>query len=170
MERETEIEFERLLRTYANRLSADEVIRNMDSIKRQAREHATGRKLMLDEAERLNIEVPESEIQKAVARTAERFGGEAPLKAHLDSQGMTLQTLRDRLRDARKVEKLVERITSDIPDPTEAEALRYFHSHRGEFAESVCFDDVKAIAKLVIANERKNERLVAYIAELKGDP
>ena len=166
-ERETEREFERLLKVYSNRLAADEVIKNMETIKRQAWEHAIGRKLLLKEARRRDIEVSEDEIRTAIAGMTERFGGEKGFGEHLEREGLTLETLGAQLRDARMVEKLVEIVTSGVPDATDDEASAYFHAHRNEFAESADYDQVKGIVRLALANATRNEKLTAYMEKLK---
>lgn len=167
MDRDTEIEFERLLKTYANRLDADEVMRNMDAIKRQAREHAAGRKLLLDEARRRKIDVSDDELRTAVARLAERSGGEDALNRQLDEQGLTMEALYEKLRDARMTEKLIEMVTADVPESAEPEILSYFLEHRDEFAESADFEQVKDIIKLALTNAGKNEKLADYMDNLK---
>ena len=166
-EPEVETEFERLLKVYANRLHSDEVIRNMASIKRQAREQALGRRLLLDEARRLNLRVPDAEVADAADGMKKGLGGEEAFTAHLAGKGLTPETFQENVRNALLVEKLVRIVTANAAPATEKEAASYFMENRAEFAESAEFDQVKDLIMLAMTNARKNELLVRHIEELK---
>lgn len=166
---EVEAEFERLLRVYVGRLQTDAVIRNMERIKRQAQDHAIGRKLLLDEARRANERVPDADIDDAIASARNGMGGEEAFRAHLSKKGLTPEKFRDTVRNALLVEQRVKSITAAAAPATEEEAAAYFRENRGDFGESAQFNQVKEIVALAITNARKNELLVRHIEDLKRE-
>ncbi len=166
-EREIEVEFERLLQAYANRLQPDELIKNMDSIKRQAREHAIGRKLLLKEAQRLNMEAADSEVQNEVNAITEKLGGEEAFKSHLAKKGLTAEQMKEIIRGALLVEKLIAHITSGVIEAGDEEVAVCFESRRGELPENIPIEQVKSSIREALTNAAKNRKLLDYIENLK---
>ncbi len=169
-ELDVEVEFERLLQAYSNRLSADEVIRNMDSIKRQAREHAEGRKLLLQEALRTKIEVPEQEIENELLTMVERLGGEQAFSAHLSKKGLSREQMTTMTRNAILIEKLIAAVTSAVPEAGNEEVSDFFESNREALPGNVSFEQARDLIRTALTNAARNKRLLEFIGTLKKTP
>ena len=78
-------------------------------------------------------------------RMADEAGGPAKLRALLEKQGQNLQQLRNEIRRGRKVDKLVAKVTADVPEPTDDEAEAFFEAHRAEFGKEALADRKRII-------------------------
>ncbi len=132
-----EHELNRLIRFHAQHgVSEDRIRAELPLLKRRAEEQAAGTALLFAEAERLDIPVSDDEVEASLRRMTDEAGGPARLRAILERQGQNVQRLREEIRRGRRVDKLVERVTADTPEPTDAEAEAFFAAHRGEFGKA----------------------------------
>ena len=128
-------EFSRIARFYAEHMPEDQVRKQLPALREQAINQAIGAKLLFLEAEKLDIQVPETDIDKSVFAMAKQVGGMDKLRAQLKKQGLTEKSLRDQIRRGRRVDMLVERICSQTPEPTEEEAREHFEAHKDEYTK-----------------------------------
>lgn len=132
-----EHELNRLIRFYASHgMTEDRIRAELPRLKKRAEEQAVGTALLFAESEMLDIPVSDDEVEESLKRMAEEAGGPAKLRAILDRQGQNVQQLRDEIRRGKKVDKLVERVTADAPEPTDREAEEFFAAHRDEFGKA----------------------------------
>lgn len=132
-----EYELNRLIQFYAQHGVPQERIRaSLEDLKARAEEQVVGQVLLFAEAEKLAIAVTDDEVEASVADMAAEVGGMDKLKAILSRQGQNIVEFRNEIRRGKRVDKLVAKITSGIPDPTEAEAEKYFESHSAEFGKA----------------------------------
>ncbi len=130
-----EHELSRLVQFYSQHMPEAEVRNQLDALRSRAVEQAIGSKLLFDEAARLDIAVPEAEIDQSVFRMAKEIGGMEKLRAQLKKQGLSEAALREQFRRGKKVDKLVESIVSAAGEPTEEECRDHFEAHRDEYAK-----------------------------------
>jgi len=126
-------ELDRLMRFYAQHLPPEEVRAQLPALRAKAREQAIGAKLLIDEAARLDIQVPAGDVDARLRKLEEQAGGQAKLEARLRNQGHTLDAIRAGIESGRRVDILVERLTADLPDPTESEMEAHFRAHAAEY-------------------------------------
>jgi peptidyl-prolyl cis-trans isomerase C len=126
-------ELDRLIRFYSEHLPPEEVRAQVPALRAKARDQAIGAKLLLDEAARLDIQVPAPDVDARLRRMAEQAGGLARLEERLRKQGHTIEGVRAGIESGRRVDLLVERLTADLPDPTEAEMEAHFRDHAAEY-------------------------------------
>lgn len=127
-------ELDRLVRFYSDHIAREQVEAQMDTLRAKARDQVIGTKLLLDEARRLDIRVPASEVEERLEKMAQKVGGRGKLEEMLRAQGQSLDSLRTNIETGRRADILVETIASGIADPTEDEMLAHYAAHRAEYA------------------------------------
>ena len=117
---EAAIEFElsRLVRFYAEHMNEAQIREQMDSLKKRAIEQAIGAKLLINEAARMDIVIPDEEIEVSFRQMVENVGGEAAIKGVMAQQGLDEKGVKENIREGRRVDQLVETLTAGISDPT----------------------------------------------------
>ncbi len=128
-------ELGRLIQFYSQHLSEDQIRQQMHFLRDRAKEQAIGARLLFDEAERLQIEVTEAELDARIAQYEEQCGGKEAFLALLKKQNINPVEFREQTRRGRRVDKLVEMHTSGVPDPTEEEMREHFEEHRDEYTK-----------------------------------
>ena len=132
-----EHELNRLVQFYAQHGMTEAQIRaQLPLLKKRAEEQTVGTALLFAEAEVLDIPVPDAEVEAALKRMTEEAGGAGKLRGILERQGQNVQQLREEIRRGKRVDKLVERVTADVPEPTDADAEAFFAAHRDEFGKA----------------------------------
>jgi len=129
------IEFElgRLVKFYSQHMPEEQVRAQLPALREHAVEQAIGARLLFDEAARLEIAVPDAEIDERLKQMKKQIGGTKKFDALLQQQGLTEEGLREQIRSGRRVDKLVERVVASVPDPTEDEMRAHFAGHQGEY-------------------------------------
>ena len=128
-----QFELRRLVRFYAAHMSSEEVRDQMPLLHEKARDQAIGAKLLLTEAERLDLPVTDEDIARRLRGLIDEAGGEEELGRKLMAQGATIDALKASLARGCRVDKLIEKATQGAPEPTEAEIEQHFEEHAAEY-------------------------------------
>ncbi len=128
-------ELGRLIQLYSQYLPEGQIRRQMDVLRERAKKQAIGARLLFDEAERLQIEVSEKELDERIAQYEEQSGGKERFAALLKKQNINPVEFREQTRRGRRVDKLIELHTANLPDPTEEEMRAHFEAHRDEYTK-----------------------------------
>ena len=128
-------EFNRLVKFYSEHMSAEQIKQQMDALRHKAKDQAIGAKLLMKEAERLDIRVPPDDVDQRLGKMVRNAGGAEAFERILQSQNLTKAMVRDSIEKGRKVDLLIDRITADVPDPTEAEMQAHFEQHAKEYTK-----------------------------------
>ena len=126
-------ELGRLLRFYAQHIPEEQIRAQMDALKERAKEQAIGAALLFDEAHRLGITVSDEELADRMRQIVAQAGGEERFLSMLAKQGIPRDTFEEQVRRGRRVDRLVEKVTSGISDPTEADIRAHYEEHRSEY-------------------------------------
>ena len=101
-------ELDRLARFYMSHgMTAEELRRNLPKLEAKALEQAIGAKLLLDQAQRLDLPVTAKDVDAEVARVVQQVGGEENYKKALAAQGITEEAFRRELEKGARVNMLV---------------------------------------------------------------
>jgi len=146
-------ELSRLVRFYAQHMPEEQVRAQLDALRRKAVDQAIGAKLLIDEAARLDIQVSDAEVDERIQAMENEAGGAEHLQAELKKQGVSQEAFRAQVKRGRRVDKLVETVTSGVSDPREDDIRRHFESHREEFQRA---ERVQA-QHILVAPESKDE-------------
>jgi len=122
-------ELRRLLEFYSQHVSREDLGHRMPELVHQAKEQAVGAKLLLDEATRQTIEVTEAEVAESFERMVAQAGGQEEFDHLLERNHLTRQGLRFSIRNGKRIDRLVTRVTARIPTPTDADVRAYYDRH-----------------------------------------
>ena len=160
-------ELKRLMQFYSEHLPREELGRQMDVLLKQAREQAIGAKLLMDEAQRLKIEVSAGEIDARIQQMVRQCGGQTQFKALLEKQKLTMEQLRRSIFNGRRIDLLIGRITAGIADPTDDEARAYYQQHPGEFVAPERAQARHILAKPATGSEQDKAASISRLQELR---
>jgi len=130
-----EYELGRLIRFYAEHMSEEEVRNQLDALKEKAKDQAIGAKLLIDEAAKLDLRVPDETVQAKIDEMIENCGGRDNFAELLEKQDLTEDLVRAGTLQGCQVDMLVEHITEGLSDPSEEDMRRHFEAHAKEYAE-----------------------------------
>lgn len=126
-------ELRRLLDFYSRHMTREELGRNMATLFAKAKEHAIGTRLLVDEVLRRHVDVPESEVDAALADMAKKAGGDRALDAMLGKQGISRDQLRGSIRVGKQLDRLVARITAAVPECPEEDVRKFYEEHSDRY-------------------------------------
>lgn len=130
-----QFELNRLVKFYAAHMSADQIRAQMDSLRKKAKQQAIGAKLLLDEADKLDIQAPVEKVDAKMDAIAESVGGRDKFEARLGEQGLKIEQVREGVERGVKVDVLIERISEEVAEPTEADIEEHYRKHVGEYTK-----------------------------------
>lgn len=162
-----EYELGRLVRFYAEHMSEAQIRSQLPALQKKAREQAVGAKLLLDEAARLDIRVPDEDVAEKLAEVVASTGGPAEFQRVLKAQNMTEAMVRDGIAQGRKVDLLIERQAQGLSDPTEAEMQEHFASHTDEYSKPERAAASHILVAVEAGDEAKRKAAKAKIADLR---
>ncbi len=130
-----QFELERLVRFHAEHgMPQDQVRTQLPELVKKAIEQAIGAKLLMEEANRLDIQVSEDALDAQIQKIVDQVGGLEAFKKALAEQKSDEASFRVQLQRGLKVEKLVEQVSADAAEPSEAEIKQHFDEHKDEYA------------------------------------
>ncbi len=130
-----EFEYRRLLQFYSQHMPAEALKAETENLQKKALEQAIGAKLLIDEAEQLDIKVPAERVEKRISDMIDQIGGREVFEQRLAEQKMTEDALRDNMEQGCKVDILVEQVSQEAEEPTEAELKEHFESNKEQFVQ-----------------------------------
>ncbi len=135
---ETAVRFEmdRLVRFYSDHLSAEQIRARMGALRRQAVDQAIGGKLLIEQARHMDIRVSRDEVDRRLQGIIRQAGGPEAFHRHLAAQERSEDDVRAAVEQGCRVEKLIEHITAEAPEPGEAEIKAYFDAHADDYARA----------------------------------
>jgi len=126
-------EYRRLVQFYSEFMPLTQIEAQSDILKKRAREQAIGAKLLLMEAEKLDIPVSEEQIDEQEELLAEELGGKEAFLQRCQEQGISRESVRKNIKIGCKVNNLIKKITENVPDPTEEEMKEHYEQHKNEY-------------------------------------
>jgi peptidyl-prolyl cis-trans isomerase C len=130
-----EFEYKRLLQFYSQHMPAEALKAEVENLKAKAKEQAIGAKLLIDEAQRLDLAVPAERVDKRINDMIEQIGNRETFEARLTEHKMTEDDLRKNIEQGCKVDVLVEKISEGAAEPTEAELEAHFESNKEQYVQ-----------------------------------
>ena len=163
-------ELNRLVKFYRSHGCGEaEIKEHLDGLKDKALEQAIGAKLLLAHAEELDLAVTDEDVEAEVEKIAAQIGGRENYLKVLAAQGLTEEKFRRELEKGARVNKLVEKALSEVPEPTEAEITAYYDHYRAGHKP----EDLKSLVDLhdnirdLLRHEARGRAMDAYVAELR---
>lgn len=128
-------ELNRLVQFYSQHMAAEKIKEQMDVLRQRARQQAIGTKLLMDEAQRLDVPVPGDRIDAKYNEIVEGSGGNEAFDAMLARQGLSEALVRKSVERGLKVDILVEQVSAEVTEPTEEDIQQHFEAHQDEYAK-----------------------------------
>jgi parvulin-like peptidyl-prolyl isomerase len=135
-EQAVQYELDRLVRFYSEHMAPDQVRAQMDVLRERAKGQAIGAKLLMSEAQRLDLRVSEDDVDERINEMKENCGGDEGFAKQLADQGLTPEMVREGVARGRKMDILVEKITAGVKEPTEDEIQAHFDGHKDEYTRA----------------------------------
>ena len=143
-------ELQRLMRFHAEHgVPEDKIRAELPILKKRAEQQAIGASLLFDEAARLEIHIPDEEIDARIAEMKAQAGGEERFAALLKKKGVNSVEFRNQIKRGKRVDKLVEQAVAGIPEPSEDEIRAHYESHKDEYTKEaqVCAQHILVTPK-----------------------
>ncbi len=129
-----QFELDRLLKFYASHgMSKEDLTKNLPKLAERAQEQAIGAKLLLDRATQLDIKVTDEELDEQVEKVVEQVGGRDNFIKALAAQKISEDDFRKELAKGCRVDALVRKACSEVPEPCDHEVADYYEKHRAEY-------------------------------------
>ena len=118
---------------YVHDYRGDELLKKMESVKKDILKQVVEDKLVLSRAKELNIEITDEEIKERLDYIQTGFESEADFLKTLQDQGITVSDLKDRYRDQIMMKKIVDYEIRSKVTVQPSEITAYYEGHRYEF-------------------------------------
>jgi len=130
-----EFEYRRLLQFYSQHMPAEQLKAETANLRAKAVEQAIGAKLLIDEAVRLDIQVPPARVDARINSMIEQVGGREVFGMRLKENGFSEKALRQNIEQGCKVDLLIEKLCEGLNDPTEADMRAHFEANRESYVQ-----------------------------------
>ena len=173
-----QFEFDRLVKFYATHgIGPDEIKKNLEKLMEKAQEQAIGAKLLLARAEQLDMPVDEKAIDAQLNEVIRQVGGRDNFVKALARQKIGEDDFRKTLARGCRVDALVQKACSGVPEPTEEDVAAYYEAHRASFVVPPQSDDESPVQQSLVdvadsirdllRHEARGRATEAFVAELR---
>ena len=132
-----QFELDRLVQFYASHgMSKEELSKNLEKLVERAQEQAIGAKLLLDRAAQLDLAVTDEAIDAQIERVVEQVGGPENFEKALAAQKISKDDFRKEIAKGCRVDALVQKACSEVPEPCDHEVAAHYEQHKGEYVSS----------------------------------
>lgn len=121
---------------YSQEYKGDELLRQMEQVKKDILNQVIEDKLVLSRAKELGIKVTEAEINERLDYIKKGFPSEEEFYKTLETQGVTIANLKDRYRDQIMMKKLVDYEVKSKISTLPSEISDYYEKHKDLFRET----------------------------------
>jgi peptidyl-prolyl cis-trans isomerase C len=112
----------------------------LQSMGPEIRQHAVtnivNRTLLRQAADREGMTVTKAEEQVRIDEIKANFPDSAAFNAQLENSGLTMEGFKKEIVYSIKIESLIEKMTSGLPKPTEADAREFYDSNTEQFVSA----------------------------------
>jgi len=118
---------------YVQAYKGDELLKKMEEVKKDLLRQMIEDKLILSHAKELDVRVTSEEINDKLERIKVGFPSEKDFYNMLETQGITVASLKDRYRDQIMMKKLVDFEIRSRATVLPSEITEYYEKHRRKF-------------------------------------
>lgn len=132
--------------------------------------------VMLLEAEKMDITASDEKVEEQLTAIIDQSGGEQQFEELMKQNNTDIDEVRDNIYDYLVYQDLFERVTSEIPEPTDEEALQYYEENKAQFQNA---QETRKVRHILVADEATanqvrdrlaaGEDFAALAAELSTD-
>jgi len=118
---------------YVHVYKDDELLDKMEEVKRGILGRVIEDKLILSRAKELNVRVTEGEINEKLEQVKSGFESEDEFYMTLETQGITIEDLKNRYKDQIMMKKIVDFEIQSKVNVLPSEMRKYYEGHREDF-------------------------------------
>lgn len=107
----------------------------MNMFRKKILDYLVNIEIIQQEAKKMGIAVSDEEINQAFNDEVQRIGGQEQMNQMLQQRGMTMENLRDRIRQFKTMQKLHDQASVNVQPVTTEEAQAYFDQNKQRFAD-----------------------------------
>jgi peptidyl-prolyl cis-trans isomerase SurA len=169
----TEREIERILdpiyEQYRGLYYGDELIKKLEEVRRKVIDQLVDDRLILSEAKKLDVQIPEKDIDTRVNEVSRRFPNQQAMEAALTQQGLSLKELRKNYKEQMMVRRLIDGKIGATISISPVELKEYFEKHSNEFVtpEQVKLLNILVRPKECLPNDKADELIRDIQKKLK---
>jgi parvulin-like peptidyl-prolyl isomerase len=145
------------IKTYFERLGNVSCCERDEEFRGYAKQNIVARVLLAQEAKRRLPMTPETEIDAAVAKLIEQYGGEVQFYAATGASPSQMHLVRHDVEADMRVKRMVDELCADL-QPADEELLKYYNENIERFKTE---EEVRA-SHILKAPRRGEERAAAY--------
>jgi len=121
--------------------------------------------VMLRDAKERKVVVPDEEIDAIYNQEVAKAGGEEQFNLRLMQIGKTTEDFKKSIREYMVIQKLLETVTSEIPEPTEDEVKKFYEKDKKMFNKPESVHALHILKK--VAKDAPPEKVAEVEAEMK---
>jgi len=106
-----------------------------EKLRQEVLQQLIDRRLLMAEINRLSLAPTDKEVQEAIEGIKQQLGTEAEFKKYLAANGINEPKLEDFVKEQLSYSKLAEKISSEVPQPTDTEIKDYFAKNSNQYSE-----------------------------------
>jgi parvulin-like peptidyl-prolyl isomerase len=129
----------------------------------QALQSLIDQKLILQEAKKQKVTVPDSEVNSEVGTIKQQLGSEKEFSAALQRANLTEPQLRDQIR----TQKLATAMGAKDVTVSDDDAQNFYNQSKAQFGNQT-FDQAKDQIKTQLLQQKRNEAIQSWIAGLRA--
>jgi foldase protein PrsA len=118
-------------------------------LQKQVTERLVNEEILWFEAEKMNLQVSDEEINAQIDQFKEQSGGEDQFNQKLQENNTTLDRLKDTVRKSLLFQKLYPEVTKDAPPVSDEQALAYYQANPDQFKKP----ETRAVSHILVADE-----------------
>lgn len=137
-----------------NKFEGEEGKKKLKELKNDILNRMIEEKLIVQEAKEKNIEISKGEIENALKETKNKFTSESEFEKALKNQGMTLDRLKERVKENLMAQRLMGAEVKSKVLVDDKEIEEFYKNHKDEFKEP---DKIRVSHILVKVKEKDDE-------------
>lgn len=137
-----------------NKFEGEEGKKKLKELKNDILNRMIEEKLIVQEAKEKNIEISKGEIENALKETKNKFTSESEFEKALKNQGMTLDRLKERVKENLMAQRLMGTEVKSKVLVDDKEIEEFYKNHKDEFKEP---DKIRVSHILVKVKEKDDE-------------
>lgn len=137
-------------------------------LENQALSQIIAEKLVLQEAEKENINVSQEEVDTEYQNIVTTVGGEEALSQRLEELDTTKEDLRENIEQQLITQKYIDNITANENfEVTDEEVVAFYDEWSAEQEDPPAFEEVETQVRDQLVSQKENQFISDFIAELR---
>ncbi|HDZ59349.1 MAG TPA: hypothetical protein ENH44_01020 [Actinobacteria bacterium] len=116
--------------------------------------------ILWSEAEKMDLNVTDQEIEDKVNTARNQAGGEDQLQQALEENNMTMDRFKESIRKSLLFQKIYPEVTKDAPEVTDEEARAYYDANPDQFKQP----EMRKVSHILVATPEEAQAVEARLA------